>query len=147
MLSDGVIVAYKIVNCEKGDSEYICSKLVQYNLSKVPKTQEKEFEDINIKYIDGENNIIAGCIARMYCWNVVYIDILWVDELYKNKGFGSQLLNEIEQIAKEKECNLIHLDTFDFQAKDFYLKHGYEIFGVLEGCPKEHCRYYLKKII
>jgi len=140
-------MAYKIVNCEKGDLEYICNKLVQYNLSKVPKTQEKEFEDINIKYIDDENNIIAGCIARMYCWNVVYVDVLWVDELYKNKGFGSKLINEIEQIAKEKECDLIHLDTFDFQAKDFYLKHGYEIFGVLEGCPKEHCRYYLKKII
>ncbi|PPE03578.1 hypothetical protein HCUR_00960 [Holospora curviuscula] len=25
--------------------------------------------------------------------------------------------------------------TFDFQVKDFYLKQGYEIFGVLEDCP------------
>ena len=27
----------------------------------------------------------------------------------------------------------------------FYLKHGYEIFGILEDCPKGHKRYYLKK--
>ncbi|WP_419727432.1 hypothetical protein [Terrisporobacter petrolearius] len=49
------------------------------------------------------------------------------------------------KIAKEEKCNLIHLDTFDFQAKDFYIKNGYEIFGVLDECPKNHKRYFLKK--
>ena len=44
---------------------------------------------------------------------------------------GSTLLKEVEKIAKEKGCKLVHLDTFDFQAKDFYLKRGYEIFDVL----------------
>ena len=58
---------------------------------------------------------------------------------------GTKLLNEIEKIAIEEKCNLIHLDTFDFQAKDFYIKQGYEVFGVLEHCPANHCRYYLKK--
>ena len=48
---------------------------------------------------------------------------------------------------REKGCHLIHLDTFDFQAKDFYIKHGYEVFGVLDECPKKHKRYYLKKLI
>jgi hypothetical protein len=40
----------------------------------------------------------------------------------------------------------LHLDTFDFQAKDFYVKHGYEVFGVLEDCPEGHVRYFMKKI-
>ena len=31
--------------------------------------------------------------------------------------------------------------------KEFYEKQGYEVFGVLEDCPKGHCRYYLKKVI
>lgn len=43
-------------------------------------------------------------------------------------------------------CKLIHLDTFDFQAKDFYMKHEYEIFGILDDCPIEHKRYYMKKL-
>ena len=25
------------------------------------------------------------------------------------------------------------------------IKKGYEIFGILEDCPENHCRYYLKK--
>ncbi len=138
---------FNILNGKKQDVDFICGRLVEYNLSKVPKTQEVEFVEIVKKIIDNKNNIIAGRYAKMYCWNVIYIDILWVDERYRKHGLGAKLLEEIERIAVEQKCSLIHLDTFDFQAKDFYLKHGYEVFGVLEDCPKDHCRYYLKKII
>ena len=121
--------------------------IVEYNLSKVPFTQEPSFISINrvIKDLNGE--IVAGINSLLYCWNCLYVDVLWVKEQYRKEGYGSVLLNEVEKIAKEKGCNLIHLDTFDFQAKDFYLKHGYEIFGVLDDCPMEHKRYYMKKNI
>jgi GNAT superfamily N-acetyltransferase len=58
---------------------------------------------------------------------------------------GSQLLNEIEQLAKEKGCRLICLDTFSFQAPGFYKKHGYKVFGVLEDHPKGFNQYFLEK--
>ena len=51
----------------------------------------------------------------------------------------------MENEAKALGVKLSLLDTFDFQAKDFYLKHGYEIFGVLKDCPAGHERYYLSK--
>lgn len=136
---------YEIVNCIDNDAEYICDKLVEYNLSQIPKTQEIDFMNINKKIINENNDVIAGCVAKMYCWKVIYIDILWVDEKYRGYGFGKKLLNEIERVALEEGCSLIHLDTFDFQAKDFYIKQGYEMFGILEDCPENHCRYYLKK--
>ena len=136
---------YKIESCTVGDYDYICDRLVEYNLSKVPAEQEVLFDTLDKKVIDNNGKIIAGCIARMYCWNVVYVDILWVDEEYRGFGLGSKLLDNIETTAKDKGCYLIHLDTFDFQAKGFYEKQGYIIFGVLEDCPKGHCRYYLKK--
>ena len=121
--------------------------IVEYNLSKVPFSQEPSFISINrvIKDLNGE--VVAGINSLLYCWNCLYVDVLWVKEQYRKEGYGSVLLNEVEKIAKEKGCNLIHLDTFDFQAKDFYLKHGYEIFGVLDDCPMEHKRYYMKKNI
>ena len=138
-------MSYDIANCSGNDTEYICNRLVEYNLSQVAKTQESDFVYINKKIVDEENNIVAGCVAKMYCWNVVYVDILWVDEKHRKHGFGTRLLKEIEKIALEEKCSLIHLDTFDFQAKDFYIKQGYEVFGILEDCPVNHCRYYLKK--
>ena len=127
---------YSIKSCEGNDAKFIRSSLVQYNVSKVPKTQEMEFEPINRKIVDENGNIIGG---------IMFIDILWFDEAYRKQGLGSQMLHEMERIAREKNCTLIHLDTYDFQAKDFYLKHGFEVFGVLEDCPPGHCRYFLKK--
>ena len=136
---------FEIKDCESSDGDYIVDGLVKYNLSKVPKTQEIDFIDVNRKIVDENNKIIGGCLAKMYCWNVMYIDVLWIDDAYRKQGLGERLLREIEQIAIDKNCSLIHLDTFDFQAKDFYIKYGYEVFGILEDCPENHCRYYLKK--
>lgn len=136
---------YKIENCVGNDSNYIIDRLVEYNLSQVPAEQKVLFDTLDKKITDENGKIIAGCVARMYCWNVAYIDTLWVDKKYRGRNFGTRLLEEIELTAKSKGCYLIHLDTFDFQAKDFYEKHGYRVFGILENCPKEHCRYYLVK--
>ena len=77
----------------------------------------------------------------------MFISVLFVDELYRGKGLGTLLVKHLEEEAKSLGLKLIHLDTFDFQAKDFYLKLGYEIFGVLDYCPKGHKRYYLKKLL
>ncbi len=140
-------MAYKIENCTDGEAEYIVDRLVEYNLSQVPSEQKTLFDTLDKKITDDNGRIIAGCVARMYCWNVAYVDTLWVDESCRGTGLGSQLLAEIEKTAKEKGCYMIHLDTFDFQAKEFYEKHGYKVFGAIEDCPKEHCRYYLMKTI
>lgn len=136
---------YRIEECTKDDFPLIDDGIIEYNRTKVPFTQEPAFIPINRVVKNTEGEVLAGINSLLYCWNCLYIDVLWVKEGYRKCGFGSVLLKEIESIAKDKGCHLIHLDTFDFQAKDFYLKHGFEVFGVLDDCPREHKRYYLKK--
>ncbi|ETI89329.1 GNAT family N-acetyltransferase [Clostridium butyricum] len=138
---------YIIRESNEEESELIVDKIVEYNLSKVPIIQESSFIWINRVIVDTYGDIIAGINSKMYCWNCLYIDVLWVKEEYRKEGLGSKILNEIEKVAKDKGCYLIHLDTFDFQAKDFYIKHGYDIFGILDECPQRHKRYFMKKII
>lgn len=121
--------------------------LFEYNISQIPSTQEPPFMPIKRVIKDSNGNVLAGINSELYIWKCLSIDWLWVKEEFRKTGYGSILLNEVEKIAKEKGCYLIHLDTYDFQAKDFYLKHGYEIFGVLEDCPLGHKRYYMKKSI
>ena len=139
--------SYVIEESTREEYEMVDNGIIEYNLSKVPFTQDPSFISINrvIKGLDG--NVLAGINSILYCWNCLYIDVLWVKEEVRKEGYGSILLNKVEKIAKEKGCKLIHLDTFDFQTKDFYIKHGYEIFGVLDDCPIEHKRYYIKKNI
>ena len=76
---------FTVDNCKDNDEDYICDRLVEYNLSQVPATQKILFENINKKFLNANGEIIAGCVARMYCWNVLYIDILWVDENYRHQ--------------------------------------------------------------
>ena len=137
---------YLIRESNNIEENFIIDKIVEYNLSIVPSKQETDFLWINRIVEDKNGNIIAGILSKMYCWNCLYIDVLWVKEEHRKDGLGSRLLKEIESVAIEKGCYLIHLDTFDFQAKDFYIKHGYEVFGVLDECPEGHKRYFLKKI-
>jgi GNAT superfamily N-acetyltransferase len=136
---------YVIEESTREECGLVDDGIVEYNLSKVAFTQQPSFIPIN-RVIKGSNGeVLAGINSVLYCWNCLYVDVLWVKEEYRKEGYGSVLLKEVEKVAKEKGCKLSHLDTFDFQAKDFYLKHGYEVFGVLDDCPVEHKRYYLKK--
>ena len=136
-----------IKNGNQEDSDYIIEKLVEYNLSKVPQTQEVAYVWLNKIVENDDKEVVGGILAKMYCWNVIYIDALWINENYRGFGLGEKLLFEIENIEKKEKCYLIHLDTFDFQAKNFYIKNGYEVFGVLDDCPKDHKRFFLKKYL
>lgn len=99
-------------------------------------------------YVIKENGlIIAGIRSCFYLGECLAINVLFVEESHRLKGLGTLLLNQVEEDAGAMGAKLIHLDTFNHQAKDFYLKHGYEIFGVLENCPAEHKRYFMKKIL
>jgi GNAT superfamily N-acetyltransferase len=88
---------------------------------------------------------LGGIQAKRVNWGILEIELLVVFEPYRHQGIASMLLRYVEKIARDHHCHIAHLDTFDFQAKDFYLKQGYSIFGILENTPKGHSRYYMKK--
>lgn len=135
---------YAITSATQAEVEYVDNKLGEFNRSQVPATQEPTL--ILKNYIIKDNGtIIAGIKSDIYHWGILYVEVLFVDESHRHKGLGSALLQKVEEEAKAMGATLVHTDTFDFQALDFYLKHGYEVFGVLEDCPKDHKRYYLKK--
>ncbi len=125
--------------------DYIDQSLIAYNELCEPFTQTAPFIPVNRCFKNEAGEVIAGILATLVCWHVLYIDELWVHPQYRHQGYGSQLLMEVEHEAKVLGGYLVHLSTFDFQAKTFYMMKGYEIFGVLEDCPKGHLEYFLKK--
>jgi hypothetical protein len=46
---------------------------------------------------------------------------------------------------KARGCIGAHLDTFTFQARPFYERHGYAVFGQLDNYPGGHSRFFLSK--
>lgn len=137
---------YTVLQATTEESDYIRDRIVDFNIQQVPLTQKEILVYKN--YVIKENNeVVAGINAKMYMWGILFIDILFIAESHRKKQLGTYLLSKVEDEAKQEGATLVHLDTFDFQAKDFYLKHGYEIFGVLDNCPAGHQRFYLKKTL
>ena len=87
---------------------------------------------------------VGGVIAAVH-WDWLYVDLMWIKEEFRGQGYGSRLLVMAEDKAREFGAKNAYLDTFSFQAPDFYKKYGYQVFGELKGFPTGHQRYYLRK--
>ena len=75
----------------------------------------------------------------------LYIDVLWVAEENRAKGFGTQLMHAAEKEAVRRGCHSSYLYTYSFQQPEFYGKRGYEIFGQLDDFPDGHVKYFMQK--
>jgi len=91
-----------------------------------------------------EEKIVGGVIGLIY-WDWFYLDLMWIEEEYRGQGYGSRLLTLAEEEARKRDAQHAHLDTFSFQAPDFYKKHGFRVFGELCDFPSGHQRFYLTK--
>ncbi len=91
-----------------------------------------------------EKEIAGGAIGVVY-WDWLYVDLMWIPEELRGKGYGHKLLEALEEEARKRGARHAHLDTFSFQAPEFYKKHGYREFGKLNEFPSGHTRYFLTK--
>ena len=88
--------------------------------------------------------IVGGVIGETY-WDWFHLDLLWVKEELRGRGYGHRLLTLAEEEARKRGARNVHLDTFSFQAPDFYKRHGYQVFGELQDFPAGYQRYFLTK--
>jgi GNAT superfamily N-acetyltransferase len=137
----------------------LCRLILRYFIAQMKKqiTSEKNLlnltlnkyrmafiEEINLCLKDDNGDIVAG-INRAICWNWMEISILWVVDNYRSQGYGKRLLEEAEKVPRAKKCTLIKLDTFSFQAPEFYKKYGYELIATIEDAPLGSKHFYYKK--
>ena len=91
-----------------------------------------------------DQEIVGGVIDETY-WDWFYLDLLWVKDELRGRGYGHRLLTRAEDEARQRGAKNVYLDTFSFQALDFYKQQGYQVFGELQDFPPGHQRYFLTK--
>jgi GNAT superfamily N-acetyltransferase len=132
---------FKIVASENPEWALIGGGLGDFNT--------KQAGDDSSKYmcfvLQAEDGEQAGGIIAATHWDWLYIDLMWIREDLRGAGYGSQLLEMAEAEARQRGAKSAYLDTFSFQAPEFYQKHGYEVFGELGDFPDGHTRFYMKK--
>ncbi len=108
--------------------------------------REKGYNDPFGIYALLDNEIVGGMIARKKMqW--LDIDILFVNQNYRNHKIGSHLMSKAVEYCKKENLIGIHLYTLDFQAKGFYEKQGFKLIAEIENWPKGITRYEFIKYI
>ncbi|WP_168395430.1 GNAT family N-acetyltransferase [Erwinia amylovora] len=103
-----------------------------------------DIEPFVIDISDDNGSVVAGLIAQTW-WGALEIQYLWVSEQYREMGYGRKMMLSAEVEARTRGCHMAYVDTFDFQAKAFYEKLGYEEYGSLAGHARKFTRHYLVK--
>ncbi len=100
---------------------------------------------INGDFIIYDNdNVIGGVLGHIiYGW--YHLTDFYINEKYRKQGFGSKVIENIEQFARKNNALGVKIDSWDFQAPKFYQKLGYSIWGSFNDCPPGTVHYYLYK--
>ena len=97
-------------------------------------------------WVSDANGRLAGGLVGHTWTTWLHVTCLWVDEAHRGAGLGSTLLTEAERLAvTERACTHSRVETWDFQAPDFYRKHGYEVVCVIPDYPPGVAEYTLTK--
>jgi GNAT superfamily N-acetyltransferase len=87
----------------------------------------------------------AGGLVGFVLHRWFFVRLFYLPEDLRRGGLGAMLLRRAEQAALAHGCIGIWLDTFSFQARPFYEKQGYRVFGTIEEHPPGHARHFLMK--
>ena len=130
---------YEIKPCPEERKEEIHAGLRAYN-----RRFCADVSDLSCLVEDGEGRCVGGCDAfRM--GTLAMVDAIWVDEGYRGRGLGAQILAHVEAEAARQGARRLELNTFGFQAPGFYEKLGYRRFGAVDPAVGEYGHYYYVK--
>jgi len=123
------------------DRDAVITPLRAYNVSRAG---EPHIRPVAVLLTDKDGGHVGGLWGKcVYDW--LFVELLAVPEEYRGKDYGTALMERAETIARDNGCIGIWLDTYEFQARGFYEKLGFEQFGTLEDHPVGQKRYFLRK--
>lgn len=127
---------------DEADRTAILAALIAHNEAAFGPANWEPFGLLVKDPVSGET--IGGLLGRItYDW--LFVEFLALPERYRGIDLGTKLLTQAEDIARDKGCVGVWLDTFDFQAPAFYAKLGYEVFGAIADHPQGHQRFFVQK--
>jgi GNAT superfamily N-acetyltransferase len=128
-------------NPREEDAQAIRDGLAAYNDQH---TVPDGYSPLTVLLRDDEGTLCGGLLGETF-WRWLHISILWIADQHRGQGFGGMMLRNAEDRAVQRGCLGVFLDTLDFQAPAFYVKHGYSVWGEIENLPPGHRRIFYQK--
>lgn len=130
------MVKCRISKAAKQELRALEEAITDDNILVAKELPRAKIERLDFSAKNETGDLLGGIQAYRVNWGMLHVELLYGYEKFRGQGIASMLLDYVEKDARTHRCHLSHLDTFDFQAKDFYLRHGYSIFGVLENAQR-----------
>jgi GNAT superfamily N-acetyltransferase len=107
-------------------------------------TGQAEWYPVAFFLKDENGEVLGGLLGDVWAaW--LHIRTLAVAAPARGHGFAREMMHRAELYAIDRGCTDAFLDTFSFQARPFYEKLGYRVFGRLENHPAGHQHYFMTK--
>ena len=138
---ESMMNAMKIEIITPGDDEYkdLDARLVAFN------TSNTDWDaDVFVVIVRSPDGILVGGTRSVVRMGAAEVRALWLDEDQRGLGLGKQIMRRVEAEVAERGAKRVLLDTYSFQARDFYNQLGYECFGTF-NYPNGVQRYYMSK--
>ncbi len=133
-----------IASEEEVRSGVLGRKLRQFNYGVVGPYPEVQSVWLNAKDDQGE---LVGGLRGFVFMDWFKIELLFVEEAQRTQGLGSALLAQGEDMARAKGAKNAWLDTFEWQARGFYIKQGYAEFGRIDDFIQNYYLAMMKKVL
>jgi GNAT superfamily N-acetyltransferase len=104
-----------------------------------------DYRPLTIALSDPETQETVGGLVGWTSFSYLHVNLLYLPDTLRGAGLGSQVMALAEEEAIRRGCHGAWLDTFSFQARGFYERLGYTVFGAIADFPPGHSRYFLKK--
>jgi GNAT superfamily N-acetyltransferase len=125
-----------------GILEKLVGGLLQFNESK---GGPRNAQTILVVASNPDSGDEVGGLYGATVYNQLKIEILYLPESMRGQGIGRKIIQVAEAEAERRGCHAARLETFSFQAREFYERLGYSVFGSYDDFPAGHTLYFMEK--
>lgn len=94
---------------------------------------------------EGAGGPVVGGLWGRSAFDWLFVELLFVPEPARGTGLGRRLLAEAEAAARGRGCLGVWLDTLNPEARLFYERCGYAVFGEIADQPRGGRRTFFQK--
>lgn len=122
----------------------IWAPLLAFNQQAVGNAQGEPFA---LTITAPNDDAVLGGLWALSLWGSFYIGLVVAPEGARGQGLGSRLMAQAQAEAVARGCRSMWLDTYAFQARAFYERLGFSVFGQIDGPPPMFPRVFMQKLL
>ena len=117
--------------------------LAAYNAEK---THIRDWRPLAVSAHDPDTGEPVGGLLGRTSLGLFFLDLFYLPEHMRRNGTGSAMIRMAETEAIRRGCRAATLVTMNFQAPEFYARHGWEAFGRIPSAPAVE-RIFMRKTL